>query len=216
MIFIDFDDVIFNTKKFKEDFRNIFIAEGIPGEIFDDCYVDPHDTRAIKTFNPWHQLDMICLKPNYINIDKIKINSAVKKFIKDISVYIFDDVIEFVEKYGKENVCIVSFGEKEFQSEKIKNSGITKHVPNVFVTQSLKSSVISEIISRMKNDQQEKSFFIDDRSDQIEDVKKSLPGVHTFLMCRKEGRYCDSKNEFCDYSVSNLYEVQRIISKNIF
>ena len=46
-----------------------------------------------------------------------------------------------------------------------------------------------------------------------EDVKKAIPQMITIFLSRKEGRYCDEKNEFCDWQVHDLKEAEKIISK---
>jgi predicted enzyme involved in methoxymalonyl-ACP biosynthesis len=84
------------------------------------------------------------------------------------------------------------------------------------VTKGSKAEAISKVMEELEIDPAEEIIFIDDRIEQIQNIKINHPNVQTFLLCRKEGRYCDKKNEYCDYEVNNLSEVQLIIkSKNI-
>lgn len=212
-VFIDFDDVIFNTGEFKRDFRKMFFEQGIPVEVFDRCYVNPQDTRAIKTFDPWMQAERICLELE--ELDKVKITESVKKFIQDISSYTFSDVAEFVEAIGRDDIAIVSFGEKIFQTEKIKNSHVEKIIPEIYITEASKAQMLKEILAAKEIGSDEKIFFIDDRSEQIEDIKKNLPQITTIFLKRPEGRYQEqAKTEFCDHVAHNLNEAKALILKN--
>lgn len=212
-VFIDFDDVIFNTGQFKHDFKNMFLKNGISAEIFDKYYSDPNDSRAIKTFDPWLQIERIC--DNEIKLDRENLHNLVHKFITDISIYLFADVLDFVQTIGAKNIVIVSFGEREFQTKKIKNSSIVKYIPNIIVTQDSKAREIIEILTKENADLNENNFFLDDRIEQIQDVKEKIPKIITILIKRPEGRYQEmQKEKCCDYEVHNLKEAQEII-KNI-
>lgn len=211
-IFIDFDDVIFNTKLFKCDFKNMFIEHGISSEIFDGCYNDPNDSRAIKTFDPWRQLELI--EKNEPWVDKEKMNKLVNDFIADISAYVFDDVYNFVEIIGAENICIVSLGELEFQAKKICNSKIGKCIPDVFVTDSSKAETIFKIMQKEKDCSLSSCFFLDDRMEQLREVKERFPEITTIFVKRPEGRYQEmQKEKCCNYEVHNLEEALKIIRK---
>ncbi|KKQ53492.1 MAG: hypothetical protein US70_C0003G0035 [Parcubacteria group bacterium GW2011_GWD2_38_11] len=209
-IFIDFDDVIFNTKKFKTDFKNMFIENGISDEIFDKYYNDPNDPRAIKTFDPWRQIE--CIYNNESGIDKEKLNKLVYEFIADMSAYIFADVADFVRAVGAENISIVSFGEREFQTKKVLNSGIGKFIPKIVITDTSKAEAIAKILENEKGNSSEGMFFLDDRVEQIHNIKENFPDMITILIKRPEGRYQEmQKEDCCDHEVHNLKEAQKII-----
>lgn len=209
-VFIDFDDVIFNTKKFKHDFKDMIVEHGVSGEIFDKYYNDPLDSRAIKTFDPWLQIERI--HDNEIKIDKKKMNNLVDEFIADMSCYLFADVFDFVRTVDVGNISIVSFGEREFQTRKVLNSGIGKFIKNIVITQDSKAVAISDILEKEKIDSSENIFFLDDRIEQIREVKEKLPEIISILLKRPEGRYQEmQKEKCCDYEAHNLKEAQEII-----
>lgn len=210
-IFLDFDDVVFNTKKFKNDFRKMFILNGVPGKIFDNYYVDPLDTRAIKTFNPWLQIERI---NSEIEIDKEKLKKLVNEFISDMSPYVFNDFFDFVKSIKAKNICILSFGEREFQTKKILNSGVEKKIKEIIITENSKADEIALFVSKINYFFDEKIFFLDDRIAQISSVRKRFPKIITILVKRPEGRYQENFEEkFCDFEASNLKEAQEIIRK---
>ena len=92
------------------------------------------------------------------------------------------------------------------------NSGIGKFIPNIVITDTSKAEAIAKILENEKNNTSENIFFIDDRSEQIRDVKEKFPNVITVLVKRPEGRYQEmQKEDCCDYEAHNLKEVEKII-----
>ncbi|MBU3924561.1 hypothetical protein KJ854_01340, partial [Patescibacteria group bacterium] len=66
------------------------------------------------------------------------------------------------------------------------------------------------ISKKHKND---KIFFIDDKAEQIDMVKKNLPQIITFKMERSQGEHVDVKSNLTDYIVKNLDEARIIINE---
>lgn len=209
-IFIDFDDVILNTKNFSMDLINFFEYQGVSPEVFKKHYYDPADKNMIKLFNP-EGLFFRLEKYEKIKTDKLRENFA--QHILDLSSFVFSDVQDFLNFAGKENVYLISFGLPIYQNQKIVACGVNKLVSGCIVTQGSKVEAIQQVMEKMKIAPEEEIIFIDDRVEQVQDIKKAFPGAHTFLLCRKEGRYCDEKNEYCDFEIHNLKEAQEIISK---
>lgn len=210
-IFIDFDDVIFNTGKFKADLKALFLAEGISEEMFDKHYYDPKDTRKLKMFDPiLHALRIE--SETGIQTQDLLLKIAI--FLKDVSGYVFDDVKDFFEFIGKENIYLISYGDEKFIKLKVSGAGILGYAAAIKVADGKKSDVIKKIISTKKILESEKIFFLDDRSEQIADVKREIPEIATIIVKRPEGRYDDPKEECCNFEARNLQEAHKII-KNI-
>lgn len=210
-IFIDFDDVIFNTKKFRDDLADVFFNNGIVRDVYEETYYDPEDDRSLKVYDPRAQIVRIKKK---IDIDEKKLAESIDLFMKDTSVYVFGDFISFVDCFGRENIHVISFGNKDFLEEKIKSSGIRKYADNIFLTDGLKSMIISEMMKMSGEKFKEKLFFIDDRAEQIADIKEKFPQIMTILLKRPEGRYQDTKEEkICDFEAHDLKEAREIIEK---
>lgn len=208
MIFIDFDDVIFNTKKFKEDLKKIFSDFGISEDLYDSTYADSQDDRIIKIYDPRLQVQRIA---KIKEISKEQITKSIDSLMQRCPQYVFSDLNEFLKGVGSEKVTVLSYGNLDFQKEKINKSGIVKDVGEVFVTDKMKSEVVGNIL---RESFQEKVFFIDDRVEQIRDVKKEFPFIITILLKRPEGRYQEMQMEkCCDYQACNLHEAQKIIEK---
>lgn len=206
-IFIDFDDTLFNTKDFSCAYKKIFEKCGVCKDIFKELYYDYPQKKGDKL-----------LKYNFNNhvrrigeeckMDTIELRKKVAEFIKDTRHYIFEDVWNFLNNFKKEELILVSLGNNEFQKSKIKNSGIEKKFEKVIVTDEMKSKVIKKFLKP-----QEAFYFLDDRIEQVEDVKEALPQGITFFVKRPERRFQDEKNNYCDFEIKNLNEALEIIKK---
>lgn len=207
-VFIDFDDVILNTKEFSANLRIFFEKHGVNPEMFKKHYYDSNDNNQIKLFDP----EGLFLRLEKYEKKDVKIlRENFSQHIGNIAGFVFADVPGFLNFAGKENTYLVSFGLPTFQNEKIVGAGINKLVSGCIVTKGSKSAAIRQVMEKLSIASQEKIVFIDDRIEQVQDIKKAFPSAYTFLLCRKEGRYCDQKNEYCDYEIHDLKEAQAIM-----
>lgn len=210
-IFIDFDDVIFNTKKFKQDLAGIFSAHGISGEEYENSYYDPNDDQPIKIHDMEDQIQRLKMSHSF---DEKSLRKSLDDFMQDSSSYVFEDVVPFVGLHENDKLSVLSFGNKVFQEKKVKSSKIQNYIPDIVITNKTKAEALADIFKENNNLLKEKMLFLDDRTEQISEVKKMFPDVATILIKRPEGRYQDmKKDEYCDFEAHNLQEAQEIIEK---
>lgn len=206
-IFLDFDDVLFNTKDFVTDYKKMFSKFGISKNLFQKYYYGypvKKDKKLLK-YSPYEHLKRI--KENS-GIDTKKLKEGINDFAKDTSIYIFSDVLDFLKNFSKKELFLLSYGETKFQNLKIKNSGITKYFSKIIVGDKLKAETIKNLIKNSDT-----NYLLEDRVEQITDVEKKFPFVKTILLKRQEGRYKDKKNRYCEFEAKNLAQVLKIINK---
>jgi hypothetical protein len=75
----------------------------------------------------------------------------------------------------------------------------------------MKAKALEKVLKKDKPAKKEKIYFIDDRVEQIGDVKKKFPQAITIFVKRNEGRYNDKRNKYCDFQIKNLNEALKII-----
>lgn len=211
-VFIDFDDVIFDTKAFIADYKNAFFSHGVSPEKFEECYYDYPRRNGDGTISKYEfRGHLQRLEKSCPEVDIEEVEQSVMMILKNASKYIFEDVGDFIASVDGGEVVIVSYGDAAFQHDKIESSGIMKLVSDVVITDKMKSEAVGEIIGKKAND---KMIFIDDRIEQIKDVKKNFRQITTFFMKRPEGRYDDEFDATCcDYEVRNLQEITDIINR---
>ncbi|MFA5777186.1 MAG: HAD hydrolase-like protein [Parcubacteria group bacterium] len=210
IIFIDFDDVLFNTKQFVADIRSIFEKNGVSEETFKKYYryfEVKKGEKIVRKYNPYKQIERIKAQ----GFETGKIEKEFAKLISDTSEYIFSDGIEFLDEVKNEDLYVVSFGDRKFQKEKINNSGIAKYFKKISVVDFSKAVEIKKILKNKKVKKGEGLIFIDDREKFLKDIKKSYPGMVTFLLKIPEGRYDDEITNYCDFEVRSFNEILEII-----
>jgi len=208
--FIDFDDVLFNTKLFKSDIIKIFENNGISEEIFNRYYKDGSEKKGdskVRKYNPRKQIR----KMKIAGIETEKIEKEVIGLLKNTKKYLFSDGIDFLKEFRQEELYAVSFGDAKFQKEKIESSGIKKYFKKILIVSFSKAIGIKKVLSRKNIKPGEALIFIDDREKFLKDIKKSYPGIVTFFMKRSEGRYDDERTKYCDFEVKNFDEILKII-----
>lgn len=211
-IILDFDDVIFNTFRFNRGYRKTLCACGIPEEIIDECY---HQLSAVgrsgkKLYDPQKHLGAIKLR---LPIDEKNVKRAIGAFFQGVDRYLFSDAVNFLKKFNKKDLYLVSYGMKGYQDLKIKHAKVQKYFKKVIILDGFKSEGVKEIVSADKMKKDEKVFFLDDRADWVRDVKKRYPQIITLLMKRHEGRYNDKKNKYCDFEVKDFKRAEKIIKE---
>ncbi|TAK97038.1 hypothetical protein EPO05_00315 [Patescibacteria group bacterium] len=211
-IFVDFDDVLFNTAKFIQDFKRVFARYGVSAQLFNKSYVDyPIRRRGqkLKKYDPWVHFQ----KLQQAGIDSAPIENDIRALLSDTRRYVFPEAKRFLKTLGKQNIMVVSYGETKFQHFKIQNSGIAELTKKVFVTDRMKSSAIGKIIGKRGAQLDELIVFLDDRVEQLTNVKQKFPQVVTFLVKKRAGRYNDKKNKYCDFEIKTLWQAANRIKK---
>jgi len=209
-IFIDFDDVLFNTKSFVVDIKKIFEKNGVSEEIFKKYYRDSEVKKGegiVRKYNPYKQIERIKTQ----GFKTQKIEKEFRKLLKDTRKYLFEDGMEFLKEFKDEDLYVVSYGDKKFQEEKINNSGIAKYFKKIIIVDVSKAVAIRKILKNKNIKNREALIFIDDREKFLKDIKKSYPGMATFLMKRIEGRYNDERTNYCDFEVKSFDEILNMI-----
>ncbi|PIU78964.1 MAG: hypothetical protein COZ28_02175 [Candidatus Moranbacteria bacterium CG_4_10_14_3_um_filter_44_15] len=200
-IFLDFDDVLFNTKSFKRGLVGVFKKNGVSKKDFLATYKDyPTITRkGLKKYDPFRQIKLLEKK---LGIDGEKTKRDMLKFLESCKKFVFSDVKNFLRHFDKNELFLISYGHTGFQNKKIKHTRLSSHFAKVVVTDEMKARVVERLAKSG-----ERIVFLDDRADQVEEIKKSFPESVTFLVKRKEGRYNDSRTKYVDWEVGNLKEV---------
>lgn len=209
-IFIDFDDVLFNTRNFVADIKNIFERNGVSEEIFRKYYKDlelKKGEKTVRKYNPYKQIERIKAQ----GFDMKEAEKEFSNIIRSAKNYLFRDSIKFLKEFKGDDLYVVSYGDKKFQEEKINNSGIAKYFKKIIIVDESKAVAIRKILKNKNIKKGEALIFIDDREKFLKDIKKSYPGMATFLMKRIEGRYNDERTNYCDFEVKSFDEILNII-----
>lgn len=211
-IFIDFDDVLFDTRRFRVDFKDIFFQFGITDDIYTQNYYSypPNNQNSPETI---YILEEHLKKiSKIISFNKLALKKNIQNLLSNTRKYVFSDAEYFLKNFSRKELFLISHGNPSFQKKKINNSRISRFFGAVKISRGKKGQEIKKLINRNKYfREKEKYFFLDDRVPYLEEVKKCLPEITTILIQRPEGRYRDQKNNHCDFTVKNLKAALKII-----
>lgn len=201
-IILDFDDTIFNTHQLIQEFFKIFQKEGFTEEQFWNVY--QKNIKEIGSFDKNLIIDLLF----EINIfDKEKIQTEINFIIKRSEQFVYTDFFDFILKFKKEDLILLSYGAFDFQKIKIDNSGVSEYFSEVIITLKNKADRIEEI----KNKDNETFVFIEDKAESIDDVKRRFPNIVTMKMTRPQGRH-SIITKLTDYVIQDLNEARNIIN----
>lgn len=204
-IIFDFDHTLFSVKNFYEAFENEFQKIGVSKNLFKETFEKAKEGE--KPYNPKKQFQLIVQKKSEISLKEIKKN--FEKILSNANNFLYPDVEPFLKKIENEfDLFLISYGDKEFQKEKIEKSGIAQFFKKVFVTPDInKVSTFKRILRK-----NEKVIFVDDNPAALSAIKEKFPKVITIRMNRGEGRYKKEKsNQNIDFTVKNLKELEKIL-----
>jgi len=163
----DFDDVIFQTTRRRKEFIYPFLEKlGISMNEIDEYYKKERG----QNFSMKNLLKNFSL-PEEEMYEKIMHNSEEFANKKLISV---------IKKLGKENCYIITYGDDEFQLDKIKRIGIEKLFSKIIVVSKDEKKKIIENICKKHKD--EKVLFVDDKIKHFKNIDfKKHPNLKGIL-----------------------------------
>lgn len=210
-VFVDFDDTLFNTRDFIGEFQNVFEKCGVSTQLYQETHRLAYrlDTASSESaYDKELHLSYILQKEPSIDTECLRLH--LSDFLKDTSLFVFPDVIGFLNQMKERGaeVCILSFGQSDFQNQKINASGLTSYMREVFVTTEKKHLSIARALALSESkEKQEPIWFFDDRAEYVDDVKSALPQVKTVQVMRLESRYHDQPSALADFSVKSFHDL---------
>lgn len=167
---LDFDDVLFNARAFKELMFQKLEREGFA--FVREVYKSDrqlHETFSLKRF----------LK-QFVTSDKDKLEILYEETLLLAEGLENKEVTAIVRDVGAENCFVVTHGDEEFQRDKIKRvlKGIVK-MENIVVVSGSKEGAIKQISQENKS---EDIIFVDDKVQFLNNLSvEELPNVKTVL-----------------------------------
>lgn len=200
-IFVDFDDTIFDKScGFVQAYKDIFMRFGVEEKNFFDTL-----HFAGEFYTPQKHVMRIAKTQPSVCVEHILQN--ITQFLLQSQQFIFPDVVRSLQKFDRNDLIILSYGETDFQMQKIANSGIVKHVSDVIVTQGDKSREIEKYIQR---DPDHDIVAIDDSVTHLMNIKQRF---FTAMTIHKLKNYEKCVVQTCDHHVQHFAEVCDILKK---
>ncbi|MCX6752161.1 MAG: HAD hydrolase-like protein [Candidatus Nomurabacteria bacterium] len=170
----DFDDVLFDTKKLKENiFRclgEISISKNTEEKYYEE-FKSMGTPFSLKEF-----LSSLLTREN----KKKDTTEDIYEKIMSLSLNLANtELLKIIKKLGKKNCYIVTSGDEEFQLDKIRRSNIDDYFCEILVAPHSKKGIIEKICKENKGEQ---IIFVDDKIKFFEDLDMTkCPNLKTIL-----------------------------------
>ena len=165
-IIFDFDDTIFQTHKLKKTIFDKMESFGVPIDIIKKSY--EISKKKFNHYTPDNHIKIINMTKNFHITKKQKEDIARI----DFSFHKTEETFKTLSKIAKKNnLVLLTIGDKDFQKLKIHNSGLTSLFSEVHIIDSRKEDFISK--QNYKGD----VFFINDKKTENNIIRKNFPYI---------------------------------------
>lgn len=198
--YLDFDYTIFDTYEFRKELYKILENNGCNR----DSLKLTLETGTHKLINIRERFKELSRKKDVPLENFIK---PLEDVYKNCEKYIYDDVINFLKYLKQQNhkIYILTWGEKEYQKEKVEASKIEKYIDEVIYTEKLKYNL---------DIQYKEGIFIDDS---IRDLKGlyAKKAKHVFRIKRTNGKNSTRNLDIQEIlEFNSLAEIQEYLVKS--
>lgn len=133
--YLDFDYTMFDTYAFREGLYEILKINGL-----DESYLAltlEMKTNGQKLLNIKELFKSLSITRNIPEENFIK---PLEKLYSRCGEFVYDDTVDFLKylKSKKNQVCVLTWGEKNFQQEKLKASGLYDYFDEIIYAEQLK------------------------------------------------------------------------------
>ena len=204
IIILDFDDVLFNTLRFKKELAIIFQRYKLD---FQKIY---NTIKSNKNIFSLEKCLNLAQKENK-NIDIKKLNKSIDRLFENLNQFLYSDTLDFLNSVQDYNLILLSWGEEKFQKRKIYGLGkeFTSFFNKIITGPLEKNKVLDKILKSCKD---KSIVFIDDKISELEKIRTRFKNVILIQLKRSANRLSTEKKYI---KVTNLSEVEKIIKKNV-
>ena len=146
------------------------------------------------------------------SFDRESIKKEAREFHRNIRKYVFDGAENFLTSLPKKDMYLLTYGEKDYQTLKVDNSGLREYFFEVIVTQGDKIEEIERMAQRGNFSPDEKIVFADNRCGHFAGARER--GIITIHLKRPTDKYSKVPCEECQYVVSSFGELAQVL-KNL-
>ena len=179
-IILDFDDVLFDTARFKKALAVIFKKYKADYQKNIDKALTSKGVYSFKK-----RLNLIKKENKDINIRGIK--KEVNKLFTNLQQFLFPDVIKFLKKFRDEDLILLSWGEKRFQKKKIYSLGatFTSLFDKIITGPTEKAKALDKILKLYRS---KPVIFIDNSLQELESIRSKFKDIILVRITRDIGQ----------------------------
>lgn len=206
-VYLDLDNTLLATRVFYQDFyRELLLAEGNTEREIDASYkfFSNGATRVGEPFSPKRQMEIL----GWREVTKERVLAEIENLLREKRGFIFPEVVPALMELRRKGLTLIllTFGNEEFQKQKIIASGIAHYFDEIKITASDKTEIL------LADQEGEERIFVDDK-EEFMGVLREHSDIQTFHMCRKEVGVASCEKGVCQahYEIKDLQELLRFI-----
>ncbi len=178
MYILDVDDTLFCTHAYKHARQQALVDCGVSLEHYTMSYEQArsHKSGVVAYTNAYHAHILASF-----GYEEATILRALENIDQHMPSFLFEDTISFLKllKTHHKPIIVLSLGEQLFQQKKIQESGIATYADAVYITNTDKRHIISDILSRHTTD--DPIWFVNDKIQETQDIIDAYPHMHPIL-----------------------------------
>lgn len=212
LFLIDFDDVILDYQLFKKELINLFSKNN--ANFYNQYYTDYKQKWKNKqpvNYQPDKHIESFS---NNKKVDTEKLSNDFRNLIKRTHQFVFPEFLTFISQVSSHQKFIITYGDINYQKQKVDNSKTAHHFNDVLVSNIPKAAKIKEYFNNNQIDLNQNIYYLDDRTLWLENVKKEFPQIKTILINRYPAASTHFDNTHIDYQINRLTDISKIIQKN--
>lgn len=181
-IILDFDHTLFDTDALKRDLAGAVEEFDISSDLFWETY-----PKALQFYagEMGYSIDRhLAILQKKASFDPNIAKQKMENVIQGSRAYLFPDTKDFLSRMVGLNVPLIllSRGDRAFQSQKIRATGIDRYFKEIHLTSEKKITVLPSILApNAKN-----IFFINDHLEETREVAHACPDIKLILKRRPD------------------------------
>jgi len=203
-IICDFDNALFDTRRFLAEIAREWGACGVSQSLFLRSY---RRVRAQGLYSPARHI--LAMRPQAIGRKAILL-ARVRRLQEGARRFLFKDVKPCLRLWRRRGyrLVLLTYGDRVFQRAKLQHSGLSPLFERVIVTSDpYKIAMVQRLANR--NGQ---AVIIDDNFDALQKLLKTVPNLRAIHLERYRSiSRLTKKRGIC--SVSNLFQADRCLTK---
>jgi len=174
-LIFDFDDVLFDNKLFKKHLFSVIEKAGGNRESAEAYYRQVKNAFSLKNF-----LADIFKRENM----RDSVEKTYAEIMEECKNLVNQELRSIIETAGANNCYLATFGEDEFQREKIKRCGLAPLFAEIYTTLGSKKEIVERICLAYPT---EKIIFVDDKPEFFAGLDKEKCKNLKTILCDERG-----------------------------
>ncbi|MDP2655948.1 MAG: HAD hydrolase-like protein [bacterium] len=179
MIIIDFDDTLFDTQRLKHTRADALFTLGVPADLYWETYNEARrNVDGDYVYSSQRQAQLL----SEHGFDIQQILNALETTTSHTSLCSFllpfaESLLQYLQSLGQP-IVLLSTGDPDFQTIKIKGSGISQYFERLILVNGSKEEALRTLFEKYDEDS---TWFINDKVGETLELQSMFPKMHIVL-----------------------------------